>query len=123
MIHKFKQALYLHVASYFKFFAAIQLFFWKPRIIVITGSNSKTTLLHLLESQLGDKAKYSHHANSSFGIPFDILGLHRDTLTLWEWPSLFLLAPVKAFTQPPLTNLYIVEADCDRPGEGKFLSE
>ena len=123
MLNLLKRIFYFPLAWYFRFWAQIKLSKWQPRIIVITGSSGKTTLLHLIESQLGDKAKYSHHANSSFGIPFDILGLHRDTLTLWEWPSLFLLAPVKAFTQPPLTNLYIVEADCDRPGEGKFLSE
>ncbi len=116
-----KKILYFPVANYFRFFAAIQLAVWKPRIIVITGSNGKTTLLHLIESQLGNKAKYSHHANSSFGIPFNILGLDRKEQTLGEWPILFLLAPVRAFKSPPKENLYIVEADCDRPNEGKFL--
>lgn len=122
MITKIKKFLYFPVAFYFRFFAKIQLFFWQPRIIVITGSNSKTTLLHLLESQLGSKAVYSHHANSSFGIPFDILGLKRRTLTLIEWPYLFLMAPIKAFKPPLKQRIYIVEADCDRPNEGKFLA-
>lgn len=121
MIQRIKKALYFPVAYYFRFFAQIQLLLWKPRIILITGSNGKTTLLHLIESQLGSKAKYSHHANSSFGIPFNILGLERRDLTIWEWPSLFLLAPFRAFKSPPTENLYIVEADCDRPYEGKFL--
>lgn len=122
MIAKFKKALYFPIAYYFRFFAQIQLNLWKPRIIVITGSNSKTTLLHLLESQLEDQAIYSHHANSSFGIPFDILGLKRKTLTLIEWPYLFLMTPFKAFKTPLKQRIYIVEADCDRPGEGKFLA-
>lgn len=121
MINKFKKSLYFPVAYYFRLFAKIQLFFWKPRIIVITGSNGKTTLLHLIESQLGDRAKYSHFANSTYGLPFDILGLQRKTLTVLEWPILFLLAPFKAFKLPPIQKLYIVEADCDRPKEGKFL--
>lgn len=121
MINKFKKTLYFPLAWYFRFFAQIQLFLWKPRIIVITGSNGKTTLLHLIEAQLGTKAKYSHHANSSFGIPFNILDLERKDLTLWEWPSLFLLAPFRALKSPPKEKLYIVEADCDRPYEGKFL--
>jgi len=89
---------------------------------VVTGSNGKTTLLHLIESQLREKAKYSHHANSSYGIPFNILGLQRKTLTIFEWPLLFLLAPFKAFKSPPSQNLYVVEADCDRLAEGKFLA-
>lgn len=121
MIQKIKKVFYFPVANYFRFFAWIQLALWKPRVIVITGSNGKTTLLHLIESQLGDKAKYSHLANSSFGIPFDILGLERKNLTLPEWPLLFLLAPFKALKTPPKEKLYAVEADCDRPFEGKFL--
>lgn len=121
MINKLKKSLYFPVAYYFRFFAMIQLALWKPRIIVVTGSNGKTTLLHLIEAQLGTKAKYSHHANSSFGIPFNILGLERTDLTIWEWPALFLLAPLRAFKSTPKEKLYIVEADCDRPYEGKFL--
>lgn len=122
MIKKFKRLLYFQVAGYFKFFAQIQLLIWRPRIIVITGSTSKTTLLHLLESQIGNDARYSHNANSSFGIPFDILGLRRKNLTLDEWPYLILLAPFKAFKKPFKEKLYFVEADCDRVGEGKFLA-
>lgn len=122
MIKKIKKFLYFPIASYFKFFAAIQLLIWKPRIVVITGSSSKTTILHLIQSELKEEAKYSHHANSSFGIPFDILGLKRKNLTLDEWPGLFLKAPFQAFKKPSEEKLYIVEADCDRPNEGKFLA-
>ncbi len=110
------------MASYFAFFAFIRLKLWRPRIIVITGSSGKTTLLHLIEAQLGKSAKYTHKANSSFGIPFNILGLQRNDLTLIEWPLLFLQAPLAIFKSLPKEKLYVVEADCDRPGEGKFLS-
>lgn len=122
MIKKFKQILYFQIAYYFRFFAAIHLLFWKPRIFVITGSTSKTTLLHLIQAQLTTKARYSLHANSSFGIPFDILGLKRKTFHLWEWPFLFILAPLKVFRAPFKERIYFVEADCDRVGEGKFLA-
>lgn len=121
-ILRLKKILYFPTAYYFKFFAQVQLKIWKPRIVVITGSNGKTTFLHLIESQLGDKAKYSHHANSTYGIPFNILGLERRTLNLIEWPLLFLLAPFKAFKAPSKQKIYVVEADCDRPDEGKFLA-
>jgi UDP-N-acetylmuramoyl-tripeptide--D-alanyl-D-alanine ligase len=123
MIRAIKQKLYFPIANYFKFWAKIQLNSWKPIIIVVTGSSGKTTLLHLIESQIGNKAKYSHHANSSYGIPFDILGLKRKKLTFDEWLSLFLLAPFKAFKPKPKEAFYIVEADCDRPGEGSFLAD
>src|SRR3989344_2214781 len=122
MIKQIKSALYFPLAYYFRLFAWIQLSIWKPSIIVVTGSSGKTTLLNLIESQIQDKARYSHQANSSFGIPFDILGLKRKNLTLSEWPYLFLTAPFNAFQKPFKENLYIVEADVDRPNEGKFLA-
>ncbi len=122
MIAIFKKYLYFPVAWYFRFFAGIRLRRWSPRIVVVTGSNGKTTLLHLLEAQFGSKAKYSHHANSSFGIPFDILGLRRTKLFKSEWIGLFFRAPFRAFLSPFQEKIYIVEADVDRPGEGKFLA-
>lgn len=122
MIRKIKRAFYFPIAYYFKFWAQIQLKIWKPKIIAITGSSGKTTLLHLIESQMGKAAKYSHHANSSYGIPFDILGLSRKKLTIDEWIYLFLLAPFKAFKPKFQEKYYVVEADCDRPNEGKFLA-
>ena len=96
---------------------------WHPRVIVVTGSNGKTTLFHLLESQLHGKARFSYHANSSFGLPFIILGLKRKTLLKSEWLSLILLAPFRVFAPLPEEKIFVAEADCDRPGEGKFLAE
>jgi UDP-N-acetylmuramyl pentapeptide synthase len=75
MVHTLKKKLYFVVANYFRFFARIVLERWQPQVIVVTGSNGKTTLLHLIESQLKDQAIYSHKANSAFGVPFHILGI------------------------------------------------
>lgn len=122
MLRKIKDILYFTIAGYFRFFARIRLAAWKPRVVVITGSNGKTTALHLLETQLDGAAKYSHNANSGFGIPFDILGLKRITYSPLEWISLFLLAPLYAWRRPYAEKIYVVEADCDRPNEGEFLS-
>lgn len=123
IVRKFKKSFYFPVATYFKFFATMRLRMWKPKVIVVTGSNGKTTLLHLLEAQIGTRAKYSHLANSSFGIPFDILGIKRTSLKKSEWISLFLKAPFSLLQKIPNERIYVVEADCDRPGEGPFLSE
>jgi UDP-N-acetylmuramoyl-tripeptide--D-alanyl-D-alanine ligase len=123
MFQRIKKYLYFPVASYFRFFASIRLKRWHPRIVVITGSSGKTTLLHLVESQLGGKAKYSHEANSSFGIPFDILDIHRRDLTFVEWPAIFILPWINVWKSVPKEEIYIIEADCDRPYEGRFLSE
>lgn len=122
MFESLKQYLYFPLAWYFRFFAAIKLRRWNPKVVVVTGSNGKTTLLHLLEAQIDARAKFSHHANSSYGIPFDILGLHRKSLFRSEWIGLFLKAPFLAFGKVPKEALYVVEADCDRPGEGEFLA-
>jgi UDP-N-acetylmuramoyl-tripeptide--D-alanyl-D-alanine ligase len=123
MFGNIKKYLYFAVAWYFRFFAAIKLKRWHPRVVVVTGSSGKTTLLHLIEAQFGKTAKYSHHANSSIGIPFDILGLHRTKLTLDEWPYLFVSAMFFAFSKVPDEKIYIAECDCDRPYEAKFLGE
>lgn len=77
----------------------------------------------MLEAQLGDKAKFSHHANSAYGIPFDILDLHRVTLQTSEWFRLFFSAPTQVNKPLPKEKIYVVEADADRPNEGKFLAE
>jgi UDP-N-acetylmuramoyl-tripeptide--D-alanyl-D-alanine ligase len=122
MLRKVKNTLYFFVARYFRFWAAIQLGLWRPRVVVVTGSNGKTTTLHLLESQLQSAARYSHFANSAFGIPFDILGLGRTSFSRVEWVRLFVLAPIRAFKKPFKEDVYAVEADCDRPGEGRFLA-
>ncbi|MDQ3099227.1 MAG: Mur ligase family protein [bacterium] len=123
MIEELKKRLYFLIAWYFRFFAQIRLSRWQPRIIVVTGSSGKTTLMHFIESQLRDVAKCSHHANSALGIPFDILGLERKTLTASEWPGLFLKAPFQAFSPATTKKIYVAECDCDRPGEGQFLAE
>jgi UDP-N-acetylmuramyl pentapeptide synthase len=122
MIKAFKRALYFPIANYFRFWAKIRLNRWRPITVVVTGSSGKTTLLHLIESQIGKKAKYSHHANSSYGIPFDVLGLKREKLTPEEWIKLFILAPLSILKPIPQEKLYVAEADCDRPGEGEFLA-
>lgn len=122
-MRRLKQLLYFPLARYFGFFAAIQLRRWKPRIVVITGSNGKTTTLEMVKSQLGDRVNYSDKANSAYGIPFDILNLKQKNFSSIEWFYFFFAAPFKAFYKLNKENIYIVEADCDRPSEGKFLSK
>ncbi len=122
MLSDFKKRFYFVVAAYFAFWAGLVLRRWHPRVIVITGSSGKTTLLQLVEAQLGAAATYSHHANSAIGIPFHLLALKTNVTFPFGWIRQFALAPFKAWRRPPQTKLYVVEADCDRPGEGKFLA-
>ncbi len=123
MIKAIKKALYFPIAGYFRLFAKIYISRWNPRVIVVTGSQGKTTLFSMLKSQFGDNALYADRANSSFGIPFSILGLSRKSFGIIEWPLFALLAPIRAFRKVCKENIYIVEADCDRPHEGVFLAK
>ena len=116
-------SLYFIVAGYFKFWANISLKRWRPCIIMITGSAGKTTMLNLVETQLGDKAHYSHNANSIYGIAFDILGEHGVTGSKVQWLKLILKCPVRAFTFKHTEKYYIVETDGDFPGRAEYTSK
>lgn len=118
----FKDTFYFIAARYFRFWARISLERWQPRVIVITGSSGKTTLLHLLESQFIDSAKVSHHANSAFGIPFDVLGIH-GVDGLGQWLKQMFIAPSRAFTYKQESEFYLAEVDAERPGEAPFLAD
>ncbi|MEX2033078.1 MAG: cyanophycin synthetase [Candidatus Colwellbacteria bacterium] len=122
LLRALKESLYFPLAYYFRFFAEIRLQRWRPRVIVVTGSSGKTTLLNLIQSQLKERARYSHKANSSYGIPFDILGLKRKTFLMHEWLELFIKAPFAVFKSLPKEKIYAVEVDCDRSSEGRFLA-
>lgn len=117
-----KKKLYLGVARYFRFWANISLNRWSPRVIAVTGSVGKTTLLNLFEVQLGERAHYSHNANSSYGIAFDVLGLAGITGSKLRWFYLFAVAPIRAFSFTHEEEIYVVEIDGERPRETQFLA-
>ncbi|MBR3220348.1 hypothetical protein IKF76_00570, partial [Candidatus Saccharibacteria bacterium] len=121
-ISKLKKRFYFTVARYFRFFANHSLRRWRPRIIAITGSVGKTTMLHLLEAELGKKAHYSHDANSAFGISFDVLNLRGVTGSKWRWLYLFAVAPIKSLWYKHQERFYVVEIDGERPYETEFLA-
>ena len=89
---------------------------------MITGSAGKTTMLNLIESQLGKKAHYSHNANSIFGISFDILGMTGVTGSKLKWLDLLGRAPFRAFRAHYDQDFYIVETDAERPHEAEMIA-
>lgn len=117
-----KKKLYLVVVRYFRFFANISLRRWRPRVIAVTGSVGKTTLLNLLEVQLGTRAHYSHNANSAYGIAFDILGIDGVRGSKIKWIYLFLVAPFRSLWFHHRQEFYVVEIDGERPKETEFLA-
>lgn len=122
-VTRFKKRFYFIAAGYFRFFANFSLRRWNPRIIAITGSVGKTTMLHMLEYQLGDKAHYSHGANSAFGISFDLVGTHGVTGSKLRWLWLFFLVPIKSIFYQRHGEFYVVEIDGERPHETEFLAK
>ena len=123
MIARVKKKLYFVVAGYFRFFANMVMKRWKPRVTAITGSAGKTTMLNLMELQMGEIAHYSHNANSAFGVAFDIMGFDgiRGSKLRWFW--LFVLAVVRGLTFSRSEKFYIVEIDGERPHEAEFLAK
>lgn len=122
-IGKFKKRFYFVVAKYFRFFANRAFLRWSPRVIAVTGSAGKTTVLNLLEHEMGKKAHYSHDANSAFGVSFDLLGLKgvRGSKLRWFW--LLLAAPFRGLFYKHKEKFYVVEIDGERPHEAEFLAE
>lgn len=118
-----KKYTYLLVARYFRFFANLSLKRWSPTIIALTGSVGKTTMLHLLESEFGKKAHYSHDANSAFGVPLDVLGLKGIKNTRLRWIYLIIATPFRGLFYTKKEKYYIVEIDGERPGMAGFLAE
>lgn len=122
-VAKLKKRFYFVGATYFKLFANISLHKWHPRIIAITGSVGKTTMLGLVESQLGPGAHYSHNANSAYGVAFDILGLKGVTGSKFYWLYLIIAAPLRAIFYHHTEKFYVVEIDGERPHETEFIAK
>lgn len=120
---RFKKRFYFVAARYFQFFANFAFRRWHPRVIAVTGSAGKTTMLNMIEFELGDKAHYSHDANSAFGIAFDLLGMDGVRGSKWRWVKLILMAPVRAFYYKRKGEFYVVEIDGERPRETEFLAK
>ncbi len=121
--NKLKKRFYFVAAKYFRHFADRAFKRWNPRVIAVTGSAGKTTMMTMLEHEIGKKAHYSHDANSAFGIPFDMLGLKGIRGSKLKWIWLFMMAPIKAAFYRHRQEFYVVEIDGERPHEAEFLAE
>ncbi|MBQ3306002.1 hypothetical protein IJH02_01000 [Candidatus Saccharibacteria bacterium] len=120
---KLKKRFYFIAAAYFRFFANFAFKRWNPRVIAITGSVGKTTMLHLVEAELGKEAHYSHDANSAFGIAFDLVGLRGITGSKLRWFYLIVAVPIRSIFYKRTEKYYMVEIDGERPHETEFLAK
>lgn len=122
IMSRFKKRFYFVVAKYFRHFANRSLKRWSPRVIAITGSAGKTTMLNLVEHELGKLAHFSHDANSAFGIAFDILGMKGVKGSRLHWVKLIVEAPFRSWFYTRKEKFYVVEIDGERPHETEFLA-
>ncbi len=122
-VSELKKKLYFRIARYFRYFAKMVLKRWQPRIIAVTGSAGKTTMMTMLEHEMGKAAHYSHDANSAFGIPFDILGLSGIRGSKLKWVWLLMAAPILGVFRRRKQKFYVVEIDGERPHEAEFLAQ
>lgn len=114
---------YFLLARYFIFWANISLKRWRPRVIAVTGSAGKTTCIHIIESQIGDKAHVSHNANSVYGLAFDVLGLQGVLGNRWRWLWLVVIAPIRSLLYRRHSQFFVAEMDAERPGEAKMIAK
>ncbi|MCL2038492.1 hypothetical protein FWG86_01125 [Candidatus Saccharibacteria bacterium] len=121
-MYKLKRRFYLTAARWFWLFASRSLKRWNPRVIIITGSVGKTTMLNLLATQ-NLPAHFSHNANSAFGIAFDILGLEAVRGSRLRWIYLFFASIVRSFSFTRRVKFYIVEVDAERPREAELIAQ
>ena len=121
-VAKFKKKFYFVAAQYFRFFANASFKRWQPRVIAVTGSVGKTTMLHLLEASLGKRAHYSHNANSAFGIAFDMVGIDGIRGSKLRWLYLIFAVPIRSLFYKHTEKFYVVEIDGERPHEAEFLA-
>jgi len=103
--------------AYLRLAARIQLFKIKPKIVALTGSQGKTSLLNAVFSVLSLKyrVKKSIKANSETGIPLDLLDLHPANYSLIEWIKLAFLVPTRLLTNWKKYDVYLVELGIDDP--------
>lgn len=122
VISRLKKRFYFVAAGYFRFFANFAYRRWHPRVIAVTGSVGKTTMLHMIEYQLGEKAHYSHDANSAFGIAFDMVGIKGIRGSKLRWLYLIFAVPLRSIWYTHKEPFYIVEIDGERPHEAEFVA-
>ena len=122
-ISMLKKKFYFAAARYFRHFADRAFRRWNPRVIAVTGSAGKTTTLNMIEYEMGERAHYSHDANSAFGVSFDMLGLKGVKSSKLKWIYLFMAAPVRGLLYRHKEPFYVVEIDGERPHEAEFLAQ
>ncbi len=119
-----KQFFAWPVLYYLRFFAKFALFFWRPKVIGITGSVGKSSCRNavyaVLKSEFGERVKVIEKGNSETGIPLGILGLKIEDYSLRGWLSVLLKVPFEIFYLKG-TEYLVIEMGVDEPDPPKNM--
>lgn len=110
------------VLSYLRFFAKLKLRRINPKIIGVTGSVGKTSLITALHTIISPslRTKTTFRGNSESGIPLEILGIKMKNFSTLSWLTTMALAPLKLIDNEKYEVL-IVEMGVDAPSEPKNM--
>lgn len=117
-----KKRSHFAMARYLRFFANFAFRRWHPRVIAVAGSTDQTTMLHMIEFELGDRAHYLHRDNSALGVALDLLGINSPRGSRPSWLKMIFLAPIRAFYYRRDEEFYVVGIDDESPRETEFLA-
>lgn len=106
---------------YFCFWTKFVLRRWSPRVILVTGSSGKTSLIHILGASLGDRALVSYKANTPLGVAFHLVGEAGVYKNRWRWLKLFFTVPIKSLYKRHGQEFYLVEFDAPIPRSDRYL--
>jgi UDP-N-acetylmuramyl pentapeptide synthase len=111
------------VLGYLQFFAKVKLMRIHPKIIGVTGSVGKTSLIAALHTIISStfKTKTTFKGNSESGIPLEILGIKMKDYSVRSWLKAMVAAPFKLFDDEKY-EILIVEMGVDAPQEPKNMS-
>lgn len=119
-----KKKISLFILWYLRVFAKLQIKKINPLIIGVGGASGKTSLSNFLYIIFSKKytVRQGKGKNSETGIPLDILGLHLNNYTNFEWLKIVVLAPIRLLFDWKKYQVYIAEMGIDSPIEPKNMS-
>ena len=108
------------VAFVLAFFARAVMHRYHPRVVMITGSVGKTSTKDAVASVLATRffvRKSDKSFNSTFGVPFTILGVKNPWCNSFAWFSVVKSALALLLLPNHYPNMLVLEVGADRPGD------
>jgi len=108
-----------------KILAQATLWRYKPLVIGVTGSTSKTSTKEVIYLVLKDKFNVRRNIknyNNEIGVPLTILGQVSGGRSLWQWLQIFLVGFFEIFYAKDYPRILILEMGADKIGDISYLT-